>query len=118
MKRADIARHVARHLFTAEDALDVAIRDYARLTAEIMEARTQLNLSGAVGPEVVSRAAAVQAALANARAESAALHAALVEVKDGVGLRTAAVGGGDKTDTTGPMWPFGSATVEPLRATG
>lgn len=118
MKRADIARHVARQLFTAEDALDTAIRDFARLTAELMDARTRLGLSAAVGPEVVAHAAAVQAALAAARTESAALHAALVEVKDSVGLRTVDVGAGDKTDTTGPVWPFGSATVEPLRAAG
>ena len=117
MRRADIARHVAQQLFTAEDALDVAIRDFARLTSELMEARTRMRLSAAVGPEVVARAAAVQAALANARTESAALHAALAEVKDGVGLRTVSVGAGDKTDVVEPA-PFGSATVAPLRAAG
>lgn len=119
MKRADIARHVAQHLFTAEDALDVTIRDFARLTAELMEARTRMGLSAAVGPEVVARAASVQAVLADARTEAAALHAALAAVKDGVGLRTVAVGAGDKGDDPDavPMWPLG-ATVQPLRAAG
>ena len=119
MNRADIARQVARQLFAAEDALDASIRDYARLTVELMEARTRLGLSGAVGPEVVARAAAVQGALAAARTESAALHAALAEVKDGVGLRAVAVGAGDKTNmpNAAPAWPMGSAS-EPLRAVG
>ena len=118
MKRADIARQVAQQLFAAEDALDGAIREFARLTAELMEARASMRLSAVVGPEVVLRAAAVQGALAQARAESAALHAALAEVRDGIGVRMDDVGGGDKTDADRPLWPFGSAAAEPLRAVG
>ena len=76
-----------------------------------------MGLSPCVGSEVVARAAAVQTALAGARAESAALHAALVQVKDGVGLRSVAVGVGDKTDGV-PEWPTGSGSVQPLRAAG
>lgn len=118
MKRADIAREVAQHLFTAEDALDTAIRDFARLTAELMEARTRMGLSATVGPEVVARAAAVQAALAGARTEAAAMHAALAEVKDGVGLRTLALGAGDKTNPQAEVWPPTGAAVTPLRQAG
>lgn len=118
MKRADIAREVAQSLFTAEDALDAAIRDFARLTAELMEARGRMGLAATVGPEVVSRGAAVQAALAQARTEAAAMHAALAQVKDGVGLRTVSVGAGDKTDEDAVKeWPIGAA-VHPLRAAG
>ena len=51
-----------------------------------------------------------------ARAEAAALHAALAEVKDGVGLRTVSVGAGDKTYDV-EEWPKGSA-VSPLRTVG
>ena len=116
MKRADTARQIARSLFTAEDALDAAIRDFARLTAELMEARGRMGLAATVGPHVVSRAAAVQTALASARAEAAALHAALAEVKDGVGLRAVSVGAGDKTEGV-EEWPTGSA-VHPLRSAG
>ena len=117
MKRADIAREIAQSLFTAEDALDIAIRDFARLTADLMEARSRMGLSATVGPQVVARGAAVQAALAEARTEAAALHAALALVKDGVGLRTVSVGAGDKTDEAQPEWPIGAA-VHPLRAAG
>ncbi len=118
MKRADTCRSVAHQLFAAEAALDGAIRDYARLTAEMMEARTRMNISATVGSQAVVRAAAVGAALAQARAESSALHAALAEVRDGLGVRMGDVGGGDKTDTSRPLWPVGSASVEPLRAAG
>ena len=117
MTRPDIAREVAQSLFTAESALDTAIRDFARLTADMVEARDRMGLSPCVGSEVVARAAAVQTALAGARTEAGALHAALVQVKDGVGLRTVALGVGDKTDSA-PAWPVGSASVRPLRATG
>ena len=117
MKRADIAREIAQSLFTAENALDTAIRDFARLTADLMEARSRMGLAATVGPQVVSRGAAVQAALAAARIEAAALHAALAEVKDGVGLRTVSVGAGDKMDDSVPEWPTGAA-VHPLRAAG
>lgn len=114
MKRADIAREVAQHLFTAEDALDAAIRDFARLTAELMEARSRMGLAATVGTEVISRGAAVQAALALARAEAAAMHAALADVKDGVGLRNVAIGAGDKADDSEHGGPVGTA-VRDLR---
>ena len=118
MKRADIARNVAQQLVTAEDALDAAIRDYARLTAELMEARVRARVSATVGAEVVACSARVQTALAAARTESAALHGALAQVRDDLGIRMDDVGAGDKTDADKPLWPFGSATVAPLRAAG
>ena len=118
MNRSEIAREVALSLFTAEGALDAAIRDYARLTAATMEARARLGLSAAVGSEVVSRNAAVQSALAAARVESAALHAALAEVGAGIGVRMDDVGAGEKTETSRPLWPLGASSVEPLRAAG
>jgi hypothetical protein len=60
----------------------------------------------------------VGSALAAARAESAALHAALAEVRDQLGVRMDDISGGDKTDTSKPLWPFAAAAVEPLRAIG
>ena len=121
MTRADIARQVAHQLIAAENALDVAIRDYARLTAELMEARPRAHVSPTVGGEAVARAAAVQTALAGARAESAALHAALAEVRDGLGVRMDddGFGAGDKTNVARPAWPpLAAAGAEPLRAAG
>ena len=111
MERILKARDVARALNTAEDALDAAIRDYARLTATLIDARTGMGLSATVGADIAVRMALVQTGLAGARAETAAMHDALSAVKDGIGLRSVAVGVGDKTN------PPPQALTEPQAVT-
>jgi hypothetical protein len=82
MTRLETARSVATQLFKVEDAIDAAIGEAARLTLAVTEARGGLRLAAVVGGEVFDRAAGLHAQLAAARAEAAALHEALAEVRD------------------------------------
>ncbi len=115
MTRIEAARDVAQALNLAEDALDAAIRDFARLTSRLVEARGEMGLSSTVGADVALRLAAVQSGLAGSRAEAAAVHTALGDVKDRIGLRSVAVGVGDKTDEA-PVTFRDDAVVRTLRA--
>ena len=82
MKRVETAKSVAAQLFKAEDAIDEAIREAARLTLAVTDARGDLRLAAVVGSDVFDRAAALQGALAASRAHAVALHGALAEVRD------------------------------------
>lgn len=81
------ARAVAQALYTAEDAIDAAIREAARLTLAVSDARGDLRLAAVVGGEVFGRAATLHAGLAAARGQAAALHEALADVRDELRIR-------------------------------
>lgn len=87
MTRSETARAVALQLYTAENAVDDAIREAARLTLAVADARSRLNLAAVVGPAVFDRASALQAGLAAARNEAVALHEALAAVRDQLRIR-------------------------------
>ncbi len=82
MTRLEAAKGVAAQLFKAEDAIDAAIREAARLTLAVTDARADLRLAAVVGSDVFDRAAALQGALAASRAQAVALHDALAQVRD------------------------------------
>lgn len=86
-KRLDVARAVAAQLYEAENAIDDAIREAARLTVAVTDARCDLNLAAVVGGDVFDRAAALQAGLARARTDAVALHHALAGVRDLLRIR-------------------------------
>jgi hypothetical protein len=96
------ANTVAEHLFAAEAAIDEAIRCAAALAGALPAARLESGLSATVGQEAFSGAGRAIATLTDARAELVRTHGALATVRDGVGLRNIAFGGGDKEDPTQP----------------
>lgn len=87
MTRLETAEGVAARLFAAEDAIDGAIREAARLTLAVADARGDLKLAAVVGTEVFDRAAALSGKLAASRAEAVALHEALAGVRDQLRIR-------------------------------
>lgn len=95
-KRRDAAIKVAKGLFALEKAIDDALIQCAELHALMPAARAQANLSAVVGQEAFEGAAAVFAALAEARHHVVHTHRMLDETKDRLGLRTLAFGGADK----------------------
>lgn len=104
MTRFETAEGVAAQLFAAEDAIDGAIREAARLTLAVADARGDLRLAAVVGTEVFDRAAALSGKLAASRAEAVALHGALAEVRDQLRIRTPATLGGGLDKPTPPKF--------------
>ena len=94
MNRIETAKGVATQLFKAEDAIDGAIREAARLTLAVTDARGDLRLAAVVGSDVFDRAAALQGALAASRAQAVALHEALAQVRDRLRVPEAALSPG------------------------
>lgn len=95
-KRRDAAMKVARGLFALEKAIDDALIHCAELHALMPAARAEANLSPVVGQEAFEGAAAVFAALAEARHHVVHTHRLMDETKDQIGLRTLGFGGADK----------------------
>lgn len=117
MDKHTVARGVAAQLFTAERALDDAIRAFSQLTTTALEAKGELNLSATLGGEIIARGATLQGQLAGARTEAVALHGAFAELGRRIRVRAADedpndtdLGAGDKHD-----YPKAQA-APPLRA--
>ena len=116
MTRLETAQGVATQLFKAEDAIDGAIREAARLTLAVSEARSDLRLAAVVGSEVFDRAAALHGGLAAARAQAVALHDSLAEVRDRLRIRMDGDGDGFGSMDKPPKQPTGEADVaQPVR---
>jgi hypothetical protein len=90
--RRDAAMKVVDSLYSAEDAIDVALARVAELNSTIVTARSDAGLSALVGQEAFEVAASTFAALARARCDIVETHKRLSETKIQVGLRTVAIG--------------------------
>ena len=90
--RRDAAMKVAQSLFAAEDAIDSALARAAELSAAIVTARSDANLSAMVGHDAFEMAASAFAALARARCDIIESHKRLDEAKTQIGLRVMSVG--------------------------
>ena len=110
LKRSEAVQIGAYHLFTAERAVALAVRETAMLTVTLLDAREQAGLSVMVGKEAFSRLSETTTSLHSSYAAIQAMHSELDEVKTRIGCRTVATGGQDKEDAvTDPMSPFGGS---------
>lgn len=98
--RRQAAIKVADRLFAVENAIDVAVRCAAELTAVMPEARTDANLSAVVGQEALDQAAQAFALLVQARRAMVETHHRLQETRVQIGLREVSVG--DMSDKPPP----------------
>lgn len=99
--RRDAAMKVAGSLFAAEDAIDAALARTAELSAAIVTARKEANLSAIVGHDAFEMASSAFAALARARCDIIETHKRLDEAKVQIGLRVMSVGELGKPPTEG-----------------
>jgi len=80
------ARGIAKSLRPAEDSIDVSIVNAAQLIASIASARLQVGVALEVGHEAYMRAAALLAALSDARDNAVACHRELSQTRDVNGI--------------------------------
>ncbi len=93
-QRKEAAHQLAERLFAAENAIDEAIHRVSDLTGHMPIARGKANLSAIVGQEAMSQAGEGLAALIEARSKLVGTHHQLALVRDQIGLRQLALGGG------------------------
>jgi hypothetical protein len=84
-QRMAAATKVATELFETEAAIDHALASISKLQAAMPEARLAANLSGIVGQDI---------ALVRVRGSMVDVHGRLDELKNTLGLREMAIGGG------------------------
>ena len=98
-KRRTAMNAVTPELFAMESVIDAAILQSTRLTASLINQRSEAGLSAVVGHEAIERSGAAFATLLAARREVIATHAELGAVKKQIGLGAVMTGnGGDKPD--------------------
>ena len=90
--RLNAARGVADALRPAEQRLDDAILETARLTIAVVEGRRRARLPFGAGQEGLDLAMAAANKLVEARRDLGAAHLAFRRTKDEIGLRAVAVG--------------------------
>jgi hypothetical protein len=93
MRRAEIVRANAAQLFLAEDAVDKALVEVAKLAQMLSDSRLQTKLSAVVGQDAIDGIATLYRRLSKARRDAVALHKLLDDVKTQIGARTVMVGG-------------------------
>ena len=93
-ERIFVAKKLARDLWNVENAIDQALAGAAGLAAALPQARQQVKVSAVVVQAAFDKAAAAVAALTEARRQIVELHGALDEVRESIGMRPLAVGGG------------------------
>lgn len=86
-ERLAAAEKVARKLFEAEAALDMAIARAAELNAALPAARREAKLSALLGHDASVSAASVLPALMEAREQLVVTHGNLDQAKTDMGLR-------------------------------
>ena len=94
MEKIFVVKKVAEQLWAAENAIDSAIADTARLMGGLVEARQDLQVSHIVTDAATGRIAESMAALAQARTAMVDAHHALYEAKLRIGVRTKLDGSG------------------------
>jgi hypothetical protein len=80
------ARGIAKSLRPAEDSIDVSIVNAAQLIAAIASARLQVGTALETGHAAYMRAAALLAALSDARDHAVACHRELNQTRDAHGI--------------------------------
>lgn len=91
-----IAQDVLDHLVSAERNNDLAIVSSAQLAAALLKSRLEMDCAINIGHDVIERVATSLVAQVESRRRFVAAHAELAEIKDAIGLRTVAVGGGGR----------------------
>lgn len=107
VEKAFVAQRVANKLFATESAIDAAMVETMEMTAELIQARKDLELSSVVANGATAKLADAVAALAAARTAVVEAHAELDEVRLRIGIRTKLIGVISK--------PTGSAVQTDLR---
>ena len=91
---------VAKQLFEAEDALDIALAKVAELAVTMPAVRKQANLSVMYAQDAFESASETLSHLTQARRTIIATHKALAVAQDQLGLKRYATGtGNDKPET-------------------
>lgn len=85
-QRQTIAQNVARHLFAAEEAIDLAVARIAELNAALPLARLDARLAAVVGQEAMINSASALVLLTETRGKIVATHANLKQASDDIGL--------------------------------
>ncbi|GGL49549.1 hypothetical protein [Caulobacter rhizosphaerae] len=92
VEKAFVAQRVANKLFATESAIDAAMVETMEMTAELIQARKDLELSSVVANGATAKLADAVAALAAARTAVVEAHAELDEVRLRIGIRTKLIG--------------------------
>lgn len=85
-QRQTIAQTVAKHLFAAEEAVDLALARIAELNAALPLARLDARLAAAVGQDALIQSASALMLLAETRGKIVAAHSNLKQASDDIGL--------------------------------
>lgn len=93
-ERIAAATMVAKNLFEAEEAIDIAIAKIGSLQSSIPTARLQAKLSGVMGQDAMRGTSECLSSLVQARGRIIDVHGNLDDLKSEMGLRTLAMGGG------------------------
>lgn len=109
--RQAVAQHLADRLFAAESAIDEALTRAAELNAAMPQARAEARLPAMIGQNALTRAAEAYATLVEARRLIIEAHAALDEARAQIGLKE--VNAGDLT----PKVPGLFTTAEEKKST-
>ena len=93
-ERIEATNDIAAQLFAAEEAIDAAITQMARLSAIMPQARLKVKVSASLGHAALKHASDSLSSLIDAREQVVSVHAALDQVKTDIGLRTYGIGAG------------------------
>lgn len=93
-ERIEATNDIATQLFAAEEAIDTAISEMAKLSAMMPEARLRVKVSASLGHDALKHASASLAALVEARTSVVSVHSVLDQAKTDIGLRTYGIGAG------------------------
>jgi hypothetical protein len=90
--RRSAAMNVAKRLFAAEEAIDLALARASELNGTLVSARTEAKLSATVGQDAFDSSASAFAALVRARTAIVETHNRLTEAQVQIGLRAFSFG--------------------------
>ncbi len=93
-ERIEATNDIANQLFAAEEAIDAAITEMAKLSAIMPEARIRVKVGAALGHSALKHAGESLSLLIEARESVVCVHTALDQAKTDIGLRTYGIGAG------------------------
>jgi ABC-type sugar transport system substrate-binding protein len=88
MEKAFVAQRVATKLFATETAVDQAMVEATELMADLLKARTDINVSMVFADDVQVKLMAAIKALSEARTSMVGVHNELHEAQLRIGVRT------------------------------
>lgn len=92
MKRAELVKASAQQLFAAEDAVDKALCEIAKLAQTLGEGRMAVRLSAIIGQEAIDGVAVTYKRLSRARRDVVRLHHTLKSIQEQIGAGSVMVG--------------------------